>query len=592
VSGEANGVVGQDILGLRKRLCREAPRRAGLETWLTMRTMPEQHDTKLFRKVTALNPGLAKAGWAELTLLQAILDNAPAVVYLKDAQGRYVMVNKRYEELFHLKRAEVWGKTDYDIFPQHIADAFQANDRQVLEQQRPQEFEEIAGQHAEFRTYISVKFPLHDEHGVPMAICGISTDITERKQAEEQMARLAAIVESCEDAICSVDLEGIILSWNAGARRVFGYESQEIVGWGMDRLLPPDRLEEEATMLAKVRRGESVKPFETVRLNKSGRRIDVSVTVSPIRDHQGRVVGASKIARDISERKENEERLRRAYEELAQNDEILRQTLRDLEASHEELKRTQLELIQAAKLESVGTLAAGVAHEVKNPLQTILMGLAFLSSNLPADNRDVTETLGRMRDAVKRANSIISELLQLSSATELTLAEEDFQDLLERALELMRYELNASLIIVERHYEAPVRRVQVDRTKMEQVLINIFLNAIQAMSQNGVLTVRTRSGKLGEGFPLGEHLYSEFQPGDTLVVAEIQDAGCGIPEAFRSKIFDPFFTTKPVGIGTGLGLSVMKKIIDLHGGAMDIRNHPDGGVVVTLVLKGYEGGVL
>jgi signal transduction histidine kinase len=190
-----------------------------------------------------------------------------------------------------------------------------------------------------------------------------------------------------------------------------------------------------------------------------------------------------------------------------------------------------------------------------------------------------------MRDAVTRANVIIRELLQLSAATDFKPKEEDLNGLVERSLWLINAESVAAQIDMVRKLGAGLPPVMLDRNKMEQVLINLFINALQAMSQGGVLTVTTRHRRFGEDLKLTGPAFAQFKPGDRVVIVEVRDTGGGIPEDHLPRLFDPFFTTKPTGVGTGLGLSVVKKIMDLHGGAVDIRNAPLGGVVVTLMLR-------
>ena len=288
---------------------------------------------------------------------------------------------------------------------------------------------------------------------------------------------------------------------------------------------------------------------------------------------------------DITTRKQAEERYAAGLRGIGAEPGTLIDTVKQLKESHEQLEKTQLQLIQSAKMECIGTLAAGVGHEVKNPLQTILMGLDYVNNSLPQRTENVGLVLGDMRDAVVRADSIIRELLQLSADTAFELTQGDLNGLVERSLRLLNAELVAARTNVVCRLEPGLPPVRMDARKMEQVLLNIFINALQAMTQGGTLRVTTRSGRLGEDLQVNGSLADQFRPGERLVVAEVQDTGPGIDPQHLARIFDPFFTTKPVGKGTGLGLSVVKKIIDLHKGALEVLNAPEGGVVVILVLR-------
>ena len=241
-------------------------------------------------------------------------------------------------------------------------------------------------------------------------------------------------------------------------------------------------------------------------------------------------------------------------------------------------------------MESVGTLAAGVAHEVKNPLQTILMGLAYLSKNIPVGDENLALALTDMHDAVKRADAIVRDLLYLSASKQLDIKEEDFNAVVEHSLWLVNYELTRSRVSLMRELAADLPRVRLDKAKMEQVFINLFMNAIQAMPQGGTLTVRTSARRLTGTAQPDERIVGHLNAGDTVVVAEIQDSGIGIPDEKLPRIFEPFFTTKPTGVGTGLGLPVTKQIIDMHGGTIAIGPGTNGGVRVTLMLSAEKGG--
>jgi signal transduction histidine kinase len=291
------------------------------------------------------------------------------------------------------------------------------------------------------------------------------------------------------------------------------------------------------------------------------------------------------ISTDISERKRAEEQLRRAYSDLALSEDSLKATMQELKATREELKVTELQLIKAARLECIGTLAAGAAHEVKNPLQTMLMGLHYLTHNLPADHEGIALTLHDMRQAVTRANVIIRELLELSAGTKAEKQTEDLNACVERSLDLLHYELVATQTTVVRQLAVGLPPVTMDRGKMEQVFINLILNALHAMSNGGTLTITSRAVQWSEDLASQEPVFRQFKSGDSLAVTELRDTGSGIPENLLPKIFDPFFTTGPSGQGTGLGLAVVKRIVDLHGGAISIRNAAPGGVRVTLVMS-------
>jgi two-component system NtrC family sensor kinase len=221
---------------------------------------------------------------------------------------------------------------------------------------------------------------------------------------------------------------------------------------------------------------------------------------------------------------------------------------------------------------------------VKNPLQTMLMGLDYLSNRLKQPDENLATALKDMREAVKRADTIILELLALSANAEFHWVLEDLNAVIERSLRLIKNALISMQITVVPDLAPNLPQLPMDPLKLQQVFINILLNAIQAMSRGGMLTVRTHALNV-DHLPHHKPAFRKFKPGETVAVTEVQDSGPGFTEAALDRAFDPFFTTKPVGVGTGLGLSVAKKIIDLHNGAIEIANARDGGALVTIVLK-------
>jgi signal transduction histidine kinase len=304
------------------------------------------------------------------------------------------------------------------------------------------------------------------------------------------------------------------------------------------------------------------------------------VVKTPIRDLRGQILGTQCIFWDITEQKQFEERLQRKNAELAAGEAALRK-------SHEELKAAQLQLIQAEKMESIGTLAAGVAHEVKNPLAILQMGINYLGKKMPAGDENVAMVFQEMRDAITRADSITRGLLDFAASKQLAVKAEDFNALIQDTLKMVRHELNEKRISLVTELGDALPKVAVDKTQIQQVFVNLFVNAVHAMPEGGTLTVRTYAKEMTETTHYeGSRKSDHFWVGDTAVVAEVEDSGTGIPQEHLARIFDPFFTTKPTGVGTGLGLPVSRKIIEMHRGTIDIKNKPQGGGVrVTILLR-------
>lgn len=307
----------------------------------------------------------------------------------------------------------------------------------------------------------------------------------------------------------------------------------------------------------------------------------------PLKDKRGRIVGNFGISRDITEQKRAEEKLQQANAELALKQEQLQEALTELQASHEALKAAQFQLIQAEKMQSVGRLAAGVAHEVKNPLAILRMGIDYLGKNLQKPDPETNLILSDMAEALRRADTIIMGLLDFSATRALDLSEQDVSAVLDQSVAFVRHEAGAAIKIA-RELERELPRVKLDQNKIKQVFVNLLENAIHAMPSGGVLTVRTGMKQLTPedvGHDQERRFGEQFRAGQNVVFAQVLDTGQGIAKEKLANIFDPFFTTKPAGKGTGLGLTVAKKIVELHGGELDIRNRAGGGVAATVLFK-------
>lgn len=246
-------------------------------------------------------------------------------------------------------------------------------------------------------------------------------------------------------------------------------------------------------------------------------------------------------------------------------EERVRRRTASLVKANAELDAARMRFIEADKMESIGRLATGVAHEVKNPLMTINMVADYLSDVTRPAGPDDRMMLESLRDAVERADKVVSEMLEFSRPAALSLKPDDFHLVAERALSLVKHEMSRRHLGVVRDWCAPVPQLLLDRNKMAQVLVNVFVNASHATPEGGTLTLRTRVRR------------SEF-------IAEIDDTGTGISPVHQARLFEPFFTTKPVGQGTGLGLSVARQIVQLHGGTLHLANRPEGGARVTIQI--------
>lgn len=263
--------------------------------------------------------------------------------------------------------------------------------------------------------------------------------------------------------------------------------------------------------------------------------------------------------------------VRAAHDQRAAAEHELRRTSLHLRKSHTDLQLAQWKLIEAERLEAVGKLAAGVAHEVKNPLMTLLTGVHYLMKHVPTTDEGVKTLLEDMHDAVKRADAVIMGLLDFSAPRELVLAPADLNAVIQRSAGMVKHEVTRARVALDLTLGTDLPPLALDVFKLQQVLVNVLTNAAHATPPGGRITVRT---------------YCR----DGVTILEVDDTGSGIPEEALAKLFDPFFTTKPAGKGTGLGLAVTRQIVEMHGASIDIGNRPEGGARVTIAFNALKEG--
>jgi PAS domain S-box-containing protein len=373
----------------------------------------------------------------------------------------------------------------------------------------------------------------------------------EQKTAEEAQARLAAIVESSPDAIIGKTLDGIITNWNEGATRVFGYSAEEMLGRPISLIIPPDRLEEEARIQDQLRRGEWIAPYETVRVRKDQARIDIALTVSPILDASGRIVGAAKIGRDITEQKNT----RRA---LTETRETLRRYAEDLERRVEERTSKLQDTIR-----SLDAFCYTIAHDLRGPLRAIIGFSAHLMDQYHAKlDPDAVDFLTRIKNSGSRMDQLILDLLKYGrlNTEELVLEVIDLEELVRKVLSSFADEINQKGAQVQ--LRAPLLAVKASAVILEQVLTNLVSNALKFVPGNSLPRVE---------------IWTE--PRDGIVRLYVRDNGIGIKPQYFSKLFRPFsrLVNDQDFSGTGIGLAIVSKGAERMGGSVGVESEPGGG---------------
>jgi PAS domain S-box-containing protein len=479
-------------------------------------------------------------------LLRVTLASIGDAVITTDAEGRVTFLNAVAESLTGWPQAEAVGRPLSEVFQIVNEQSRKPVDNPALCALREGTVVGLANhtvliaRDGTERPIDDSASPIRDGSGVPLGAVLVFRDVTERRRAEEAQARLAAIVESSDDAIVSKTVDGVIRSWNAGAERLFGYAPDEVIGRSITLIIPPERLDEEHEILARIARGERVDHFETVRVTKHGRRIVISLTVSPVRDGAGRVVGASKVARDITDRKRAEEALRDA-------------------------DRRKDEFI------------AVLAHELRNPLAPLRNGLHVIRLSA-GDAHAVTQAGSMMERQLGHMVRLVDDLLDVSRISrnkmELRRARVLLADVLSSAVETARPAVeSAGHDLVVSLPPAPVY-LDADLTRLAQVFGNLLTNSAKYTEPGGRIW-----------------LAAERRGGE--VVVSVRDTGIGIPADALPTIFDMFSQVdrameRSTG-GLGIGLALVKGLVEMHGGTVTAESAgPGKGSLFTVRLPAPE----
>jgi PAS domain S-box-containing protein len=491
------------------------------------------------------------------TSLETTLSSIGDAVISTDSGGRILFANPVAHSLLGWAKAELLGR--------HIDEVFRIQNeytRQKVTSPVERVLREgmIVGlaNHTILTTRDGSEVPIDDsaapiKHGGrTLGVVLVFRDVSDRRRAQQDAGYLAAIVESSDDAIVGKSPQGIIQTWNLGAERLYGYKAKEVIGRAMLELLPPELKHEESNFLERLARGERIVHFETIRLRKDGSSVDVSLTISPIRDKAGQIVGISHVGRDITDQKRTSEQMR-----------------------------------QTQKLESLGVLAGGIAHDFNNLLTGILGNASIALEDLPPDS-PAREAVDAIITASDRAAALARQMLAYSGKGRFVLERIDLSEKVRQTLPLIKSAIPPT-VEVQLKLEEPLPLIEADSVQMQQLIMNVIINAAEAIpdQQRGAVIVSTHRESIDDEY-VRKHegsSTSQLSPGPH-VLFEVVDTGSGMDAGTLSRIFDPFFTTKFTG--RGLGLAAVLGIVRGQHGAVQVSSTPGQGTAFRFLFPVAE----
>ncbi len=473
-----------------------------------------------------------------LTMLNATLESTADAILVTDENGRVITWNQKFLEIWpiaseliasrehrKLQKTRVKQFTNPKAFRERIAEIYKNEPEETFDV-----LETIDGK--VFERYSKIQCVEERNVGRVWSF----RDITERKQAQEAEAHLAAIVESSDDAIISKDLNSIITSWNRGAERLFGYTAQEAIGQSVTMLMPPERFDEEVGILERIRRGESIDHYETVRRRKDGTLLQISLTVSPLTDRNGRIVGASKIAHDISERKQ-------------------------AEAEREQLLASESHALERAEAEArmKDEFLASLSHELRTPLNAIFGWANILRTS--DDSVEIAEGLEIIERNARAQTKMIEDLLDMSriisGKVRLDVQRVDLISVINSTIESVKPMATAKQIRLTSVLDPVAGPVSGDPARLQQILWNLLTNALKFTQKSGRVHV------------VLERINSQLE-------ISVHDNGRGIAAEFLPYVFHRFrqadASTTREQRGLGLGLAIVKNLTELHGGSVSAKS--------------------
>ena len=478
-------------------------------------------------------------------LLSAIIESADDAIISKDLAGVITSWNRGAERIFGYSAAEIVGKQVLLLIPPERHEEESMILRQVRDGGKVEHFETVRVRKSGERFPVSITVSaVRNANGVIVGASKILRDLSVQVQAARVTGLLKSLVENSDDAIVTKDLNAIVTSWNPGAERLFGYSALEMIGQPIWRLFPQDRFHEEPHILERIKRGESVDHFETKRVRKGGQVIDVSVTISPIRDEKGKIIGASKIARNISDQK----------------------------AAHERLVNAHAELLRADQMKS--EFLATLSHELRTPLNAILGWTEVIKESGCTNPEEVKEGIAIIERNARTQAKMIEDLLDVSrivsGKVSLDLRKVDLASVVEAAIQSLLPAAQTKGIRLTTAYGSVEGVVMADKDRLQQVVWNLTSNSLKFT-------------------PKGGRVHITVQRANSHVEIAVADNGQGIKPDFLPFLFERFrqadASTKRKHGGLGLGLSIVKQLVEMHGGEVRATSPgEDKGTTFTVSL--------
>jgi two-component system sensor kinase FixL len=495
---------------------------------------------------------------ASETRFRLVVEAAPNAMVMINRAGEIVMVNAQAEQVFGYSRAELLGQPVEMLVPERYCSHHPGMRTTFLDDPQPRpmgagrDLYGLKKDGSEFPVEIGLN-PIETDEGL-MVLAAV-VDITERKaeeralrESEHRARSLAAIVESSDDAIVSTTLDGLVTSWNKAAERIFGYTAEEMIGQSILRLAVPGHGDDMIDILSRIKRGERVDHYETTRRHKNGTILHIFLSVSPIYDSDGRLIGASKVSRDITAAKTAEMALKQ---------------------SEARLQEMHTELLHVSRLSAMGQVVATLAHELNQPLTAIsnymeaARVLLDRGGDLPLTR--IGSAIDHAGEQAVRAGQIIQRLRGFLSHGNNERQIEAVSPLVKEATELAHLDMRQRGVTIKLGNVPADVGILADKVQIQQVLLNLLRNAAEAVANQESREIT---------------LLTEANAGALQI--SVVDNGPGLPDEVRDKLFQPFVSTKKTGMG--VGLSICHTIITAHDGHLWSEPNPDGGTIFRFTL--------